>query len=131
MVCLLLSLELNAVLNSLSMKKWNTNDPQQEVAWQLIDLLSRQAFLGESSYSSKCQLAVDLGYGVKGDDKDTRWDGPFSLHCAGNRKKIIRCRLQIAASAQLWSENMSASMVPLKEVLISYRKRADMAKTQN
>lgn len=57
--------------------------------------------MGESSYSSKCQLAVDLGYGVKGDDKDTRWDGPFSLHCAGNRKKIIRCRLQIAASAQL------------------------------
>ena len=125
-----LSLELNAVLNSLSMKKWNTDDPQQKEAWKLIHLLPRQAFLGESSYSSKCQVAVDLGYSVKGDYKDTRGNGPFSLHCTGNRKKITRCRFQTVASAQLSPEHKSASTVTLKQV-ISYRKRADTAKTQN
>ena len=112
------------------MKKWNTDDPQQKEAWKLIHLLPRQAFSGESSYSSKCQVAVDLGYSVKGDYKDTSGNGPFSQYCTGNGKKITRGRFQIVASAQLSSENTSASMVTLKEV-ISYRKRADMAKTQN
>ena len=77
-----MSLEFNAVLNSLSMKKWNTDDPRQEVAWQLIHLLPRQAFLGESSYSSKCQVAVGLGYCVKGDYKDTGGMGPS--HCTAS-----------------------------------------------
>ena len=44
-----------------------------------VHLLPRQAFLGESSYSSKCQVAVGLGYCIKGDDKDT--SGMDPSHC--------------------------------------------------
>ena len=38
--------------------------------------------MGESSYSSKCQVAVGLGYCVKGDYKDTGGMGPS--HCTAS-----------------------------------------------